>query len=272
MKTYCRAFLVAFFVLFSSVAFASDFDSKESNSLVAKKAQSFISARVSGSFVLEVGDSPIPGVYEVLAVFGQNQPNIFYYYPEKDLVLAGNLIDSSGKPLGLTRLQAYQAKKINDIDLADAIKIGNGPVEVVEFTDPDCSFCRKLDQFLTSNHSSDVTRYVFLFPLSNIHPKSEAKSRYVLCSADPAAELANVLAGKFDREAPKIEAGYCDAKMAKHHDAAKKAGISGTPVVVVDKKRVDGFNVETIARYIAESVSSSLPARMSNYNVNKKSR
>ena len=288
MKKYSCLFSVVFVFIFTSIVFASG-DSLNTKtectvcvppglteqigsfteSEIIEKAQGFISARTKDSTVIEVGNSPIPGLYEVLALFGEppkQQPSIFYYYPDKNLALAGNIIDSSGQPFGLDRLQEYQARKMKDLDLSSAIKIGNGPVEVVVFTDPDCPYCRKLDEFLTSKHSKDITQYVFLFPLSNIHPNAEAKARHILCSADPAGEFAATLSGKHDKDAPKVDNGHCDEKMKKHYEASAKAGINGTPVVMVEKKRIDGFNVELIAKYIAESTTSA-PSKATSQNM-----
>jgi len=253
MKRFAGVFFgVVFAVSAFSAALAADLSP---GGEVFKKAQAFIGGKVQGSTVIEVGDSPIPGVYEVLALFGQppqQQPNVFYYYPDKDVVMAGNMIDSSGKPIGQPRIQAYLAKKMGDLNLKDAIKIGSGPVEVVEFTDPDCPYCRKLEQFLMTNHNNDVTRYIFLFPIKNLHPNAEAKSRYILCSANPEKEFLDTIAGKYDNDVPKVGADHCDERMKKHFDVSGKAGVQGTPLVMVDKKRVEGFNIDLIARYIEE--------------------
>lgn len=53
----------------------------------------------------------------------------------------GALVDKEG--LNLT-----QIRLVEELPLDKAIKIGTGPIKVVEVTDPDCPYCRKASQFL----------------------------------------------------------------------------------------------------------------------------
>jgi len=52
-----------------------------------------------------------------------------------------------------------------DLDLSKALVIGNGPKTVIEFTDPDCPFCRKAASYFANR--TDVTKYVFLYRWQN---------------------------------------------------------------------------------------------------------
>jgi len=73
------------------------------------------------------------------------------------------------------------------------LKIGNGENQVIEFSDPDCGYCRKASEFFSKRE--DVTRYIFFFPLSE---QSETKVRHILCSADRERAYKNVYEGKLD--------------------------------------------------------------------------
>ena len=63
------------------------------------------------------------------------------------------------------------------LDLTKAVKIGNGKTMVIEFTDPDCPFCRKAEAYLQKR--TDLTRYIFFIPLKS-HPASKGKVQYIL--------------------------------------------------------------------------------------------
>ena len=69
--------------------------------------------------------------------------------------------------------QKFQGINIADLPLEQAIKHvrGNGQRKLYLFSDPLCSYCQQLEQQMTS--VQDVTVYLFLLPLRNIHPQSE---------------------------------------------------------------------------------------------------
>jgi thiol:disulfide interchange protein DsbC len=57
--------------------------------------------------------------------------------------------------------------RVKEIPLEKGIKIGDGKSVVIEFTDPDCTFCRKAADWLEKNREG-VTRYVFLYPITRL--------------------------------------------------------------------------------------------------------
>src|SRR5664279_691226 len=82
-----------------------------------------------------------------------------------------------------------------EFDFSKAITIGSGPKEVVEFTDPDCPYCRKASKYFDGR--SDVTRHVFFYPLPR-HPKAKEKAQYILSQTDQASAYHEVMSGKMD--------------------------------------------------------------------------
>ena len=46
-----------------------------------------------------------------------------------------------------------------EIDVSKAITIGSGPKTVVEFTDPDCPFCRKASKYFEGRRDSGTAEY-----------------------------------------------------------------------------------------------------------------
>ena len=91
-----------------------------------------------------ITESQIKGLYEIIS--GQN---VFYFSPEKDLLLVGDMYNSAGQNITGEKKRDLKAKfqqkameKVKDLPLEKAVKVGNGPKKVIEFTDPDCPYCR----------------------------------------------------------------------------------------------------------------------------------
>jgi len=108
----------------------------------------------------EIRQSGIDGLYEVEA-----GPNILYYYPKSELVVFGEIWNSAGKSLTAERRSEIFSRKVRDIPLDKAgLKIGNGKNVVIEFTNPDCNYCRKGYEYMKSR--DDVTEYIFFLPFN----------------------------------------------------------------------------------------------------------
>src|SRR6266540_4238616 len=95
---------------------------------------------------------------------------------------------------------------LTSFPLDKAIKIGNGRHIVVEISDPDCRFSRRMLRYWDTR--TDVTRYIFLIALKN-HPEAPAKVRFILGSRDTAAAYREVYSGALD---------FDDEGLARNHD------------------------------------------------------
>ena len=122
--------------------------------------------------------TPYAGLYEVL-VDGQ-----LVYTDEKGLyVFNGNIAEvTTRRNLTEERRRELFAINFKDLPLDLAVKKvkGNGKRKMAYFTDPNCTYCKKLEQELAK--VSDVTLYLFMYP---IFPNSDVIVRNVLCSANP---------------------------------------------------------------------------------------
>lgn len=102
-----------------------------------------------------------------------------------DHIIVGQLFETKTQ----RNLTAETKDRLSRIDftklpLADAIKIvnGTGARQIAVFSDPNCSFCRKLEASL--KEMKDVTIYTFLYPV--IRPSSLAESQNIWCAKDKA--------------------------------------------------------------------------------------
>ncbi len=190
----------------------------------------------------------IKGLYEVVILGGSR---VIYFHPESGAIIVGTM-QKEGVNLTEQRLQELMEEKVAKVPLDKAIKIGSGKNKVIEFTDPDCPFCRKAADYLKNR--KDVTRYVFLFPLVQLHPKAPDKVKHIYCSEDRAKALEQVMAGEFDNK----ELTLCkDEKIDKLIEEVEKIGqemgVSGTPLLIVEGKVVQGANIPRIEQIIGKA-------------------
>lgn len=189
-------------------------------------------ARYPGIPIESVARTPMPGIYEVFA-------NGAIIYTDKDVnyvIAEGRLVDAKTRTdLTAQRLQKLQAIPFDSLPLQQSFKVvrGNGKRKLAYFTDPNCPYCKRLEQELAN--VKDVTLHVFLFPiLSN---DSLEKSRAVWCSKDRAKAWLDLML----KEVSPKSAGNCDAPLEKLVQYGQDKGIRGTPTLIfADGSRVPG--------------------------------
>ena len=188
--------------------------------------------------------SQIKGVYEIVS--GQN---IFYFYPEKDLLLVGDIYTATGQNMTgekkkelKAKLQAKAHEKLKDLPLDKAVKVGSGPKKVIEFTDPDCPYCRRASEALKSR--TDITRYVFLAPMA--HPNAITKVHYILSSKDQESAYHEMMAGKPVPVSATEYSKEVKAQAAEHMDLARALAVDGTPTFFINGQQVVGADMEKI--------------------------
>ncbi len=186
-----------------------------------------------------IKSTPIEGLYEI-----ESGDNILYYYPKGENIIVGEIYTREGKDLTAEARNAIIEKKVSSIDTSKAIKIGSGRNIVIEFTDPDCPFCRKsFDYWKTKK---DVTHYVFLYPVPSLHPKATEKSEWILSQKDKAAAFNDVLSGRFDNSSPQGITDEGKNLLKEHVQIAGKVHVNGTPMFFVNNKFIPGANFQAI--------------------------
>jgi len=184
-----------------------------------------------------VTPSEIPGLYEVVS--GQN---IFYFYPEKELIVTGEIISKDLKSRTAERRGALSAKVVASLPLDKAVKIGDGKIAVIEFTDPDCPYCRKAFEYFSKR--SDVTQYVFFAPLA--HPAAIAKIHYILGADNKAQAFDAMMLGQDVPANAKPVTEAVKALAQEHMALARKVGIQGTPTFYVNGQQVVGADTKKL--------------------------
>ncbi|MDP3760644.1 MAG: DsbC family protein [Ramlibacter sp.] len=180
-----------------------------------------------------ISKTPVPGVLEA-AIDGQ----VFYITEDGRYLLGGPLIDAKeSRNLTETRLQQINTIPFDSLPLEWAFKRvkGTGARKIAIFEDPDCPYCKALEQTLAG--MDNLTVYVFLYPIEQIHPDAAAKSRAVWCAKDRGKAWDEVMRTGL---AP-ANAVECDNPIAKIVDFAKRHRITGTPTAILaDGRRLVG--------------------------------
>jgi thiol:disulfide interchange protein DsbC len=193
------------------------------------EAKAVLKTRYPATRFDSVAASPIEGVFEV--VMGRN---VAYTDRSGRYFLFGHLYDMQTQ-VDVTAASKERAAKIDfdALPFGDALVNvrGNGTRKLVVFSDPDCPYCRKLEQSLTT--LDDVTIYTFMYPIEGLHPEADTRSISVWCSKNPSAAWADLmLRGVSPAET------ICDNPIQRNIALAGSLGIRATPTLVFHDGRL----------------------------------
>ena len=187
-----------------------------------------------------VRKSPIQGIYEIATPKG-----IFYFYPEKELMIFGEIWDSTGKSITAKRRAEISVKKLQDLPMDKAVTVGSGKNTVIEFVDPECPHCRVGYNYLKDK---DVTVHAFVVPLFG--PKSEKKVRYLLCSGDRVKAYHEIMAGQ-DVDVP-AGCNVPNERVSELRQLAMSRGITGVPFFLINGKPVSGADTRMMDQLLGK--------------------
>jgi thiol:disulfide interchange protein DsbC len=119
------------------------------------------------------------------------------------------------------------------LDLAFQMVRGNGKRKMAYFTDPNCPYCKHLEQELAK--LTDVTIYLFLYPI--LSQNSQDKSRAVWCSKDRVKTWNDMMLNDIAPPAT----GACNTPIEKILAFGRQKNIRGTPTLFfANGQRVSG--------------------------------
>lgn len=168
----------------------------------------------------QVNKSPIPGLYEVVT-----GDHIFYTDKSAQYLIDGSMFDlKMRRNLTEARSRALFAVDFGKLPLDLAIKKvkGNGSRKMAYFTDPNCGYCKKLEQELKS--VDNVTLYLFLYPMFE---GSAEKAQAVWCSDDKAKAWDDLMLNGVQPAA-----GKCETPNAKVTALGRSLKVNGTPALI----------------------------------------
>ncbi|GAV21310.1 thiol:disulfide interchange protein DsbC [Mariprofundus micogutta] len=177
-----------------------------------------------------VQETPIKGLFEL-----QVGRTIYYSDAEGKYLVSGGNIFEVGSRRNLTRERLEELNRIDwsTLPLDKAIVSGddNATLKLAVFTDPDCPYCKKLEEELKK--MSGVKVYTFLYPLVQLHPQARAKAEAIWCSEDQHDMMLKVMVDKFIPEK-----ATCTTPLDDIAAVAKKLNINGTPTMIAGDGRI----------------------------------
>jgi Protein-disulfide isomerase len=164
--------------------------------------------------------TPYAGLYEVVI-----DDQLLYTDAQGEYLFEGNVIETkSRRDLSEERRRILFAIDFDKLPLDLAVKKvkGNGKRKLAIFTDPNCSYCKRLEKELS--RVSDVTLYFFMYP---IFPGSDEIVRNVLCAKNPIKAwddwmLSEIVPAK----------AFCSTQTDKVLALGKKLHVNGTPNLI----------------------------------------
>jgi thiol:disulfide interchange protein DsbC len=186
-----------------------------------------LTAAMPGAKIKSITKLPYADLYEVVV----NGSNVFYTDSKGQIGLFGNLVELKSR----TNLTEQRRRELTAVDFSRLpldkaiVKVkGNGSRKLAIFTDPDCPYCKRLEQDMKG--ITDVTVYVFLFPLAQLHPDAPRKAKAIWCAPDRVQAWDDLmLQGKEPETTTEAE---CSTPMDEIARLARELSISGTPGLI----------------------------------------
>lgn len=178
----------------------------------------------------DIRSSELAGLYEV--VMGQN---VAYTDATGRYFLFGHLFDMKDQvDLTSQRQQTQQASRKTEYPakfLTNAIKVvkGNGSRQLVVFSDPNCPYCKKLEQELVK--LDNVTIYTFLYPVLGEDSKTLAIATW--CATDRARAWGDMM---LQQKRPALVS--CVTPINDNTVLGTRLGVTGTPTLIAADGRI----------------------------------
>ena len=182
-----------------------------------------------------IKSTPLPGIYEVM--MGRN---IAYVNEQGRYFIFGALYDmEQQKDLTSERREQLDKVEFKDLPFKDSIKVvkgngGKGKREFALFTDPDCPFCKRLEETLAG--MDNYTVHIFMYPLESIHPNAPRVAESIWCSKDRKKAWYDYMLLEKQPVDKK-----CDNPIERNVQLGANFGMNGTPSMIhIDGRKGSG--------------------------------
>jgi thiol:disulfide interchange protein DsbC len=183
--------------------------------------------------VQSVTKAPFAGLYEVVLdgeiVYTDSKVEYFFGGNIYDIrtLPPRNLTQDANNRLVVVTLAGSQEQAIKRVK-------GNGKRILYTFEDPNCGYCKRLQQELEK--VTDVTIYTFLLPI--LSQDSVEKSRAVWCAPDRAKAWDDLMLRAVLPEGSKA----CNTPIERNLQLMRRFGIRGTPAIyLANGQHIGGF-------------------------------
>lgn len=226
---------------------------------VSDAEKTMVQAVVPGTQIQKVEKGEIDGLYKAFMDNGR----ILNIYPFTQKIIFGDIYTASGQNLSDADRRSWQAelstKKLGTIRYDEVKKVslgvdyngGSSKYSIVMITDPQCPFCKKAEDFLSTKKSS--IEYVYSVAVPS-HTQAPAMIETILASKD---SKETILKYAKNQAVDSIKSDKAKKRYGEMDGYAKKLGVNGTPMfVVIDKTTknpiqfIEGANLNELQKYV----------------------
>lgn len=213
----------------------------------AQNLKEALAVRYPDIKIERVAPSVLPGLYEVIT-----PSEIVYADAKGDHLVLGQIVDTRTRE-NLTEKSWNDINKMDfsalPLDLAIKIVKGDGSRKLAVFADPFCPYCQEFESNI--KNIGDITIYVFLYPLEELHPGASIAAREIWCAEDPGAAWVSWMV---DEKAPaKTECQKAPVEAVVK--LGEKLRINSTPTLLfTDGTRIPGsVNLDVLEKKLASA-------------------
>jgi len=186
-----------------------------------------------------LGESPMPGVYEVQVTNGP----ILFVHEQGEYLFEGGLlkvsesgiVDTMEERKAIKRRDVFAARSTDDMIIFKPE--GESKAIMNVFTDVDCGYCRKFHQEVPELNAMGIEVRYLAFPRAGIPSGSYDKIAKAWCAEDQQDALTKVKSGH------SVDVEVCeDNPVAEQYAFGTQLGVTGTPaIILMDGTLIPGY-------------------------------
>lgn len=187
-----------------------------------------------GMQISAVGDSPVPGLLQVMTEKG-----LFYTSKDGKYLLQARIYDIENGMRNLSEEALGNVRLDGLAEFEDAVieyKAKNEKYVVNVFTDITCGYCRKLHNEMDQYNDLGITVRYLAFPRGGLNSRTYTDMVSVWCATDKQDAMDKAKAGG------SVPNKSCDSKVAEEYAFGQKIGVNGTPnIIMPDGSVIPGY-------------------------------
>lgn len=154
---------------------------------------------------------------------------VVFVRDDLSILINGDVIDLKENKSIATQIREANKPKLDvaKLNTKDAIKFGSGKNKLYVFSDPDCPYCKQLENDLGCLQDTQV--FVFPYPLTTIHPNARVIAESIWCSPSKQTAWKEYLI-----EGKKPKFATCDNPISRNLALGESHQIQGTPALIFE--------------------------------------
>lgn len=184
--------------------------------------------------------------------YGYIDGDMTYIYSDNDL-----LDISTKRRISDDNQRIINSNLVNEIDKTKAIvlKYGNGQRTMISLEDPDCPGCQFLSNSIMKDTETplNMTHYVYLYPLTDLHPDAKRKADLIWCAGPTNEDRAKAWKNwMLNKKLPETVIKGCVSPVKANISKFSDLGVFATPTLIFKEGSVvqSGLNSKQIGQIL----------------------